>query len=71
MINEEQNLNEPEKPQLNMVAVMRSIYFWLYAMSKLGMLYVIIQENWIALVGFAIATGVSYVEMMKHNAPSI
>jgi hypothetical protein len=64
---EGQNLNEPQTPQLNIPAVMRSIYFWLYAISKLGMLYVVIQENWIALVGFAIATGVSYVEMMKRS----
>jgi hypothetical protein len=62
---EEQELNEPQKPQLNIPAVMRSIYFWLYAISKLGMVYVIFQENWTALVGFTIATGVSYVEMMK------
>jgi hypothetical protein len=64
---EEQNLDKPQKPQLNIPAVMRSIYFWLYAISKFGMLYVIIQENWIALVGFTIATGVSYVEMIKRS----
>jgi hypothetical protein len=64
---EEQNLDKPHTPQLNIGAVMRSIYFWLYAISKFGMLYVIIQENWIALVGFTIATGVSYVEMMKRS----
>lgn len=64
---EEQNLNTPQKPQLNIPAVMRSIYFWLYAVSKLGMLYTIFQENWIALIGFGIATGVSYVEMMKRS----
>lgn len=45
----------------------RSIYFWLYAVSKLGMLYTIFQENWIGLIGFGIATGVSYVEMMKRS----
>lgn len=64
---EEQNLNEPQKPQLNIPAVMRSIYFWLYAVSKLGMLYTIFQENWIGLIGFGIATGVNYVEMMKRS----
>jgi hypothetical protein len=64
---EEQNFSEAESPQLNILAVIRSIYFWLYAISKFGILYVIIQENWIALVGFTIATGVSYVEMMKRS----
>jgi hypothetical protein len=59
--------NKAQNPQLNILAVMRSIYFWLYAISKFGMLYVIIQDNWIALVGFTIATGVSYVEMMKRS----
>ena len=48
-------------------AVMRSIYFWLYAVSKLGMFYTIFQENWTGLIGFGLATGVCYVEMMKRS----
>lgn len=64
---EEQNSDNPQKPQLNIPAVMRSIYFWLYVVSKLGMLYTIFQENWIGLIGLGIATGVSYVDMMKGS----
>ncbi len=64
---EEQNLDNIQNPQLNIPAVMRSIYFWLYAFSKLGMLYTMFQENWVGLIGFGIATGVSYVEMMKRS----
>jgi len=42
-----------------------NIYFWLYLISKIGMIYATGQENWIALIGFTIATCVSYIEMMK------
>lgn len=45
----------------------QSIYFWLYAVSKLGMLYTIFQENWMGVIGFGIATGVTYVDMMKGS----
>lgn len=64
---ESENSDKPQKPLLNILAAMRSIYFWLYAVSKLGMLYTIFQENWIGLIGFGIAAGVSYVDMMKGS----
>lgn len=51
--------------KLNTHAIMRNIYFGLYAVSKLGMFYTIFQENWIGLIGFSIVAGVSYIDIMK------
>jgi hypothetical protein len=45
--------------------IYKNIYFWVYIFTKMGMLYTMITNNWIGLIGFTIATLVSYIEMMK------
>ena len=64
---EEQNLNEAPQEVLYKTDFMCSIYWWLYIVSKLGMLYTILVNNWIAVVGFTIASIVTYIETMKRS----
>lgn len=42
------------------------IYFYLYLIGKIGMVYFIINFNWLALIGYTLLTTVSYVETMKR-----
>jgi hypothetical protein len=64
---EAQNLNETPQQALRKTDVMCSVYWWLYVISKLGMIYTIIMSNWIAVVGFTIASVVTYIETMKRS----
>ena len=64
---EAQKLNEAPQQALRKTDVMCSVYWWLYVVSKLGMLYTILVGNWIAVVGFTIASIVTYIETMKRS----
>lgn len=64
---EEQMLNEAPQQALRKTDVMCSVYWWLYIISKLGMIYTIFISNWIAVVGFTIASVVTYIETMKRS----
>lgn len=60
-------LNEAPQQALRKTDVMCSVYWWLYIISKLGMIYTIFISNWIAVVGFTIASVVTYIETMKRS----
>jgi len=62
-----QNLNEAPQQALRKTDVMCSVYWWIYVVSKLGMLYTISVGNWIAVVGFTIASIVTYIETMNRS----
>jgi hypothetical protein len=64
---EEQMLNEAPHQALRKTDVMCSVYWWLYVVSKLGMIYTLLVNNWIAVVGFTIASIVTYIETMKRS----
>lgn len=64
---EAQNLNEATHQALRKTDVMCSVYWWFYVISKLGMIYTILMSNWIAVVGFTIASVVTYIETMKRS----
>jgi hypothetical protein len=64
---EAQNLNEAPQQALRKTDVMCSVYWWLYVVSKLGMIYSILIGNWIAVVGFTIASIVTYIQTMKRS----
>lgn len=64
---EVQKFNEAPQQALRKTDVMCSVYWCLYVVSKLGMLYTILASNWIAVVGFTIASIVTYIETMKRS----
>lgn len=63
------NESSKQAPQqaLRKTDVMCSVYWWLYIVSKLGMIYTILISNWVAVVGFTIASVVTYIETMKRS----
>ena len=62
-----ESLTAVQKQALRKTDVMCSVYWWFYVISKLGMIYTILISNWIAVVGFTIASVVTYIETMKRS----
>ena len=65
-MSKENTSQEAGNSALRKTNVVRSVWFWIYVISKATMLMTVIYDNWLAFAGFCLAMVISYYNMMSE-----
>lgn len=63
---ENETSKQVKNSALHKTNVVRSVWFWIYIISKATMLMTVIYDNWLAFAGFCLAMVISYYNMMSE-----